>query len=74
MPAPTRSTSCVTAGSITLNINCGNTPNTTIAIRNGVQAIHSIDRHVVDVGMVLVVPTVVTSALAAALSEWATWP
>ena len=40
--SPRRATISVTAGSITLNISCGYTPNTTMAIRNGVQAIHSI--------------------------------
>ena len=38
---PNTAVSWLTAGSITLNISCGYTPRTTIAMRIGVHAIHS---------------------------------
>ena len=37
-----RSSIWMTAGSKILNISCGYTPNTTMAMRNGDQAIHSV--------------------------------
>ncbi len=40
--SPRRATSSVTAGLRILNSSCGYTPSTTMPIRNGVQAIHSI--------------------------------